>query len=133
MNYYNISDLLIRLKWGYKRHYYSIKVSKNKFTIKFLYLLQKIGLIRGFFFILNENVILVYLKYIKSKSCVYDIELISKPSKRIYWTLNFLSKNYRRHDFSIIYIISTSKGLMSNNDILLGNKMSGEVICKIKI
>jgi ribosomal protein S8 len=133
MNYYNISDLLIRLKWGYKRHYYSIKVSKNKFTIKFLYLLQKIGLIRGFFFILNENVILVYLKYIKSKGCVYNIELISKPSKRVYWTLNFLSKNYRRHDFSVIYIISTSKGLMSHNDILLGNNISGEIICKIKI
>ena len=40
MNYYNFSDLVIRLKLAYKNHYKSIKVLKNKFTIKFLYLLQ---------------------------------------------------------------------------------------------
>ena len=133
MNYYNFSDLIIRLKWAYKSHYHSIKVNKNKFTIKFLHLLQKIGLIRGFFFILNENVILIYLKYIKSKACFCDIKLISKPSKRVYWTLNFLSKNYRRHDFSTIYIVSTPKGLMTHNDILLSKNFSGEIMCKIKI
>lgn len=84
MNYYNFSDLIIRLKLAYKNHYKSIKVLKNKFTIKFLYLLQKIGLIRGFFFILNENYILIYLKYIRGAPCIFDINLISKPSKRIY-------------------------------------------------
>ena len=60
MNYYNFSDLIIRLKWAYIGHLKSIKVKKNKFTIKFLYLLQKIGLIRGFMFLMNENNILIY-------------------------------------------------------------------------
>jgi hypothetical protein len=46
--------------------------------------MQKIGLIRGFIFIINENNILVYLKYIKGISCFYDIKVISKPSKRVY-------------------------------------------------
>jgi ribosomal protein S8 len=69
---------------AYKNHYTSVKVKKNKFTVNFLYLLQKIGLIRGFFFILNENYILVYLKYINSRACFMDINLISKPSKRVY-------------------------------------------------
>jgi len=82
--YYIFSDLIIRLKWAYKSHYSSIKVKKNKFTIKFLYLLQKIGLIRGFFFLLNENNILIYLKYYNGRRCIYDINIISKPSKRIY-------------------------------------------------
>jgi ribosomal protein S8 len=133
MHYYNFSDLIIKLKWAYKSHYSSIKVEKNKFTIKFLYLLQKIGLIRGFFFLVNENNILVYLKYFSGKACIFDINLISKPSKRIYWTLPFLSKNYRRYDFSTIYIISTSKGLFTHNEVLLSKNFSGEVICKIKI
>lgn len=84
MNYSILSDLIIRLKFAYKSHYKSIKVLKNKFTIKFLFLLQKIGLIRGYFFILNENTILVYLKYIRGLPCVYDINVISKPSNRIY-------------------------------------------------
>jgi ribosomal protein S8 len=133
MCYYNFSDLIIRLKWAYKSHYGSIKVKKNKFTIKFLYLLQKIGLIRGFFFLLDENNILVYLKYHNGVGCIYDINVISKPSKRIYWTLSFLSKNYRRQDFSTIYIISTSKGLVTHNDVILSKNFSGEIICKIKI
>jgi len=133
MHYYNFSDLIIRLKWAYKSHYSSIKVIKNKFTIKFLYLLQKIGLIRGFFFLINENNILVYLKYFNGRRCIFNINIVSKPSKRIYWTLPFLLKNYRRQDFSTIYIISTSKGLITHNDIILSKNFSGEVICKIKI
>lgn len=133
MNYYNFSDLIIKLKWAYKNHYKSAKVLKNKFTIKFLYLLQKLGLIRGFFFILNENFILVYLKYTKGIRCINDIKLISKPSKRIYWTLNFLSKNFKKENFSTIYIISTSRGLVTQNDVLLSKNFSGEILCKIKI
>jgi ribosomal protein S8 len=84
MHYYCFSDLIVRLKLAYQNHYVSVKVKKNKFTIEFLYLLQKIGLIRGFFFILNVNYILVYLKYINSKACFIDINLISKPSNRVY-------------------------------------------------
>lgn len=133
MNYYNFSDLIIRLKWASKNHYKSTKVLKNKFTIKFLFLLQKLGLIRGFFFISNENCILVHLKYSKGIRCINNIYLISKPSKRVYWTLNFLSKNYRKENFSTIYIISTSKGLITHNEALLDKKFAGEILCKIKI
>jgi len=133
MNYYNFSDLIIRLKWAYKSHYSAIKVLKNKLTIKFLFLLQKIGLIRGYFFLQNENMILVYLKYNNGNACIYNMDIISKPSKRVYWTLNFLSKNYRRHNFSTIYVISTPKGLITQNDIILTKNFSGEILCKIRI
>jgi small subunit ribosomal protein S8 len=84
MNYYNFSDLVLRLLGGYKYHYTSIKILKNKLSVQFLYLLQKIGLIRGFFFLDYKDEILVYLKYINGKPCIYDIKLISKPSKRVY-------------------------------------------------
>jgi ribosomal protein S8 len=133
MNYYNFSDFIIRIKLAYRRHLSSIKVLKNKFIVKFIYILQKIGIIRGFFFLENENNILIYLKYINGRPFIFDINIISKPSKRVYWTLNFLSKNYRRYDFSTIYIISTPKGLLTQNDILLTKNFSGEILCKIKI
>jgi ribosomal protein S8 len=133
MNYYNFSDFIIRIKLAYRRHLSSIKVLKNKFIVKFIYILQKIGIIRGFFFLQNENNILIYLKYINGRPFIFDINVISKPSKRVYWTLNFLSKNYRRYDFSTIYIISTPKGLLTQNDILLTKNFSGEILCKIKI
>jgi ribosomal protein S8 len=84
MNYYNFSDFIIRIKLAYRRHLSSIKVLKNKFIVKFIYILQKIGIIRGFFFLQNENNILIYLKYINGRPFIFDINVISKPSKRVY-------------------------------------------------
>jgi len=84
MNYYNLSDLICKIKVAYKLHLLSIKVLKNKLSIKFLYLIYKVGLIRGFFILENENNIIVYLKYKNNKPSIYDISIVSKPSKRVY-------------------------------------------------
>ena len=74
-----------------------------------------------------------YLKYKSNKPVIYSIDLISKPSRRIYWTLNLLSHNYSKYSFSTFYIISTSKGLITSNDALLQKNISGEILCKIQI
>lgn len=50
MNYYNISDSITRLKLAYKGHLGTVKIKKNNFSVEFITILQKIGLIRGFFF-----------------------------------------------------------------------------------
>lgn len=84
MNYYHLSDLIIRLKLAYKCHLISVKVLKNKFSVKFLYILYKIGIIRGFYILENENNIIVYLKYKNKKPTIFDIKIVSKPSKRVY-------------------------------------------------
>lgn len=84
MNYYNFSDLISRIRVGYNGHHNSVKVLKNKFSLQFLSLLQKIGLIRGFYLLKNENLILVYLKYTNSKPSILCIESVSKPTKRIF-------------------------------------------------
>lgn len=133
MNYYILSDLIIRLKLAYKCHLISIKVLKNKFSIKFLNILYKIGVIRGFYILENEKNILVYLKYKNKRATIYDIKVISKPSKRVYWNLNLLSKNYRKHAISNFYIISTSKGLITSNEAILKYSLSGEILCEIKL
>ena len=44
-----------------------------------------------------------------------------------------LSKNYRAHSLATFYVLSTSKGLLTSNEALLQYKVSGEVLCKIKI
>lgn len=84
MNYYNFSDLVSRIRVGYNGHHNSVKVLKNKFALQFLSLLQKIGLIRGFHILKNEDLILIYLKYTNSRPSFHSIELISKPTKRIF-------------------------------------------------
>jgi ribosomal protein S8 len=84
MNNFILADLITRIKVGYKARLLSIKVLKNKLTINFLILLYKIGLIRSFYMLKNECKILVYLKYRNNRSAIYSIDLISKPSRRVY-------------------------------------------------
>jgi len=133
MNNFLFADLISRIRVGYKSRFLSIKVLKNKLAINFLFLLYKIGLIRSFHILNNESKILVYLKYKNNKSVIYSIDLISKPSRRVYWTLNELSHNYRRYSFSTFYIISTSQGLITSNDAILQKNISGEILCKVKL
>ena len=84
MNNYIFADLITRIKIGYKSRLLSIKVLKNKLTINFLILLYKIGLIRSFHILNNENKILLYLKYKSNKPVIFSMDLVSKPSKRVY-------------------------------------------------
>ena len=133
MSNYILSDSISRINVAYRSRLLSVKVLKSKLVINFLYLLYKIGLIRSFFILNNEKSILVYLKYKNNKPIIYSMNIISKPSRRVYWTLNMLSYNYRKYSFSTFYIISTSKGLITSNEALFQKNMSGEVLCKVKL
>jgi small subunit ribosomal protein S8 len=130
--HHNLSDLIIRIKNAQKLHLISIKVIKTNLAINFLFLLYKMGLIRSFFVLRNQREILVYLKYRNKKPLIFDITVVSKPSKRIYWSLSTLSIFYRKYSLSTMYILSTSKGLITSNDAILKDFVSGEVLCKIK-
>jgi len=133
MSNHILSDSISRINVAYRSRLLSVKVLKSKLVINFLYLLYKIGLIRSFFILNNEKSILVYLKYKNNKPIIYSMNIISKPSRRVYWTLNMLSHNYRKYSFSTFYIISTSKGLITSNEALFQKNMSGEVLCKVKL
>jgi ribosomal protein S8 len=61
------------------------------------------------------------------------LEVVSKPSKRVFVTLSRLSLNHRYYSFCGFFVISTSKGLFTSNDCLLGLNVSGEVILKVVI
>lgn len=134
MTNFHLADLLVCFNVAYKARMSYVKVNKTKLTIKFLYLLYKIGIIKSFHILLKENKIIVFLKYRKNgQPLIHSIDLVSKPSKRIYWNLTMLSKNYRVHSLATFYILSTSKGLLTSNEALLQYKVSGEVLCKIKL
>jgi ribosomal protein S8 len=85
MTNYHFADLLVRIKVAYRAHALFTKVVKTKLTIKFLYLLYKIGLIKSFHILLDGLSILVYLKYRRDgQPLIHSLDLISKPSKRVY-------------------------------------------------
>lgn len=84
MTNYHFADLLARIKVAYRAHHLSVKVVKTKLTIKFLYLLYKIGLIKSFY-IMSDHTILVYLKYKKNGlPLIHSLDLVSRPGNRIY-------------------------------------------------
>lgn len=58
----------------------------------------------------NPNKLKIFLKYNNKKPVINNIKLISKPSKRIYWSLNQIWKIDSGKNF---IIFSTNKGLKS--------------------
>ena len=58
----------------------------------------------------NSNKLKIFLKYNNKKPVINNIKLISKPSKRIYWSLNQIWKIDSSKNF---ISFSTHKGLKS--------------------
>ena len=128
---FNIGDLLARLNVASKKHLISIKVTYHKFSISILKILWRNGVINGF--LVSDGLILVFLKYYQLKPVFRELILISRPGRRVFWTLAFLSNKYVASNFSGFYIISTSRGLVTSNDCLLGLHLTGEVILRVVV
>jgi small subunit ribosomal protein S8 len=76
---------------------------------------------------LNTGKIKVYLKYFNKNPTFNNISLISKPSRKIFYSVsNLFKKNTQTGTF----IISTSQGLFSSRDAVKKN-LGGEVVCYI--
>ena len=80
----------------------------TKFSCSFLDILWDEGFINGY--TVQNNKILIYLKYTNGIPCINSLKLISKPGQKIYYTLNQLWKIKAPTG---ILIISTNKGLMT--------------------
>lgn len=127
---YQLADLLVRIKVGGRSYDKKVKVTYTDYNIKVLTVLYRQGAISSFNILNNEN-ILVTLKYINGKPLIKDIKLISTPGRRIYWTLRKLSLKYNKNSLSGFYIISTPYGLMTETECLLSKRISGEILLKI--
>lgn len=110
-------------------------IKYTNFNFLLIKVLIKEGIITNY--ILNNNIITILFPLLNSinytspnnlnKSLInLKIEQISKESKKIYSKSKYLS-NINDND---IYLISTSKGLMTNKDSYLNN-IGGEILCKI--
>jgi small subunit ribosomal protein S8 len=69
----------------------------------------------------------VKLSYFNSTSVIKEINLISKPSRRVYKKINEIKPF--KNGFGLL-ILSTSNGIMSYRDALK-QKVGGEVLCSV--
>lgn len=129
-----ISDTLIRIKNGQKIKLNEITLHSpvSKLCLDILNILYKKGLIRGFIITLCKkkkiNTVKVLLKYdFYGLPLIKNVKRISKPGRRIYSPI----KNLWKINNGIgLIILSTPKGLMTDNDARLLN-VGGEILCKI--
>ena len=132
MSNYSLGDMVSRLRVAAKARYKSVDVLATRFSLEALDVLYKNGLIRSFH-ITSSGKIRVFLKYYQNRPVYFDMELISKPGRKVSWSLDRLSLYYNLRTFAGFYIISTSKGLMTSTDCLLGGHNSGQILLKVYI
>lgn len=106
----------------------TIEIINTKFCQKILYILYKLGYIRGYF-IKNKKYILVYLKYKENKSIIRYIKRISTPGNKKYLNKkNYLKyKNKKFKTLNGFFILSTNKGIIIDKEINLKN-VGGEIL-----
>ena len=125
-----LSDLFSRIRNAQMRNKSVVSSPVSKLRENILEVLKKEGYIRGFSVTKHSSgreELDIELKYDDKGPVISNITRISKPGRRVYSgaeRIPFI------HNGLGISIISTSKGVMSDNEARQ-QKVGGEIICKV--
>ena len=124
----SIADMLTRIRNGQKSKLLNVVMPASKLKGAVLEVLKGEGYIAGYTMNVEDKEINVELKYSRvGKPAICEIHKVSKPGKRMYSPISSLKGYFNNMG---IYILSTSKGVMSDRDARKHN-VGGEVICKV--
>lgn len=118
-----ISDMLIRINNGYNSKLISVKVLYSKICLKILALLYSEGYINGYY-LTNDGMIIVKLKYHLNNNIFKGYQRISKPSRKVYYSAKKLKQKFYNKPF---VVVSTINGLLLHRYAILKN-IGGEVL-----
>ena len=125
-----IGDMITRIRNAQMRLLNNVKIPSSKFRAKILDVLKQEGYISGYKLLTdpnNKNKLSVDLKYYNGLPVIKEIKRISKPGRRIYARANSIPRIQNGLGLSIV---STSKGIMTDNDARNKN-IGGEIICRV--
>ena len=125
-----IGDMITRNRNGQMRMLNNVKIPNSKFRAKILDVLKQEGYIIGYKQVSdskNKSVLDVDLKYDNGNPVIKEIKRISKPGRRIYARASSIP---RIQNGLGLAIVSTSKGIMTDNDARNQN-IGGEIICRV--
>ncbi len=125
-----VGDMITRIRNAQLRTLSSVKIPASKFRAGILDILKKEGYISDYKLLndqKNKNLILVDLKYDNGTPVIKEIKRVSKPGRRIYAKANSIPSIQNGLG---VAIVSTSKGIMSDNEAKNQN-VGGEIICKV--
>ena len=125
-----IADMITRIRNAQLRTLDSVSIPSSKFRARILDVLREEGYISDYKFlsgVKNKGSLIVNLKYNNGLPVIKEIRRISKPGRRIYTKADSIPKIQSGLG---IAIVSTSMGIMSDNDARSKN-IGGEIICKV--
>ena len=125
-----IGDMITRIRNAQMRSLRSVKIPGSKFRASILDVLKKEGYISDYKFLTevkDKNSLTVDLKYDNGNPVIKEIKRVSKPGRRIYAKADSIP---RIQNGLGVAIVSTSKGIMSDNDANNQN-IGGEIICRV--
>ena len=125
-----IADMITRIRNAQLRTLNKVSIPNSKFRARILDVLKEEGYISDYKFLTdkkNKGSLLVDLKYSNGQPVIKEISRVSKPGRRIYTKAESIPKI--RNGLGIV-IVSTSMGIMSDNDARSKN-IGGEIICRV--
>ena len=125
-----IADMITRIRNAQLRTLGTVSIPSSKFRARILDVLKEEGYISDYKFLSdakNKGSLIINLKYNNGLPVIKEIRRISKPGRRIYTKADSIPKIQSGLG---IAIVSTSMGIMSDNDARSKN-IGGEIICKV--
>ena len=125
-----IADMISRIRNAQMRALNTVSIPNSKFRARILDVLKEEGYISNYKLLsekTNKGSLIVDLKYNNGSPVITEIKRVSKPGRRVYTRADSISKIKGGLG---IAIVSTSMGIMSDNDARSKN-IGGEVICKV--
>ena len=125
-----IADMITRIRNAQLRTLNNVSIPSSKFRARILAVLKEEGYISDYKFLSdakNKGSLIINLKYNNGLPVIKEIRRISKPGRRIYTKADSIPKIQSGLG---IAIVSTSMGIMSDNDARSKN-IGGEIICKV--
>ena len=124
-----VSDLVSRIKNGYLAKRISISSPVSKLREQILHILKDEGYILGYSKVKDGSFekFDIHLKYHHSAPVVNEIQIISKPGRRVYCPADKIP--LVKNGLGMV-VISTSKGLFPDYEAR-SQKVGGEVLFKI--
>ena len=124
-----IADFLTVLRNGVARSKSSVTIDYSNFRYEIAKILKQEGYVTEV--LINEvdgyKVLKVVLKYVDGESVIHEITRISKPSRRIYKSVENIKPVIGGLG---VNILTTSKGLMTDKAVQK-QRVGGELICTI--
>ena len=125
-----IADMITRIRNAQLRTLNTVNIPNSKFRSRILDVLKEEGYISNYKTSSDKNnnkFLLVDLKYNNGVPVIKEISRVSKPGRRIYTKADSIPKIQNGLG---IAIVSTSKGIMSDNEARNQN-IGGEIICRV--